>query len=61
MNHDRRPPKSSDSGGQSTVPKDLQSIAEEPGAVARSSTLDSNDKGSASSAWSGCAAIGYRR
>ena len=38
MNHDRRPPKSSDSGGQSTVPKDLQSIAEEPGAVARSST-----------------------
>ncbi len=44
MNHDRRPPKSSDSGGQSTVPKDLQSIAEEPRAVARSSTLDSNEK-----------------
>jgi C4-dicarboxylate-specific signal transduction histidine kinase len=44
MNHDRRPAKPSDSGGQSTIPEDLQSMAEEPGPVARPSTLDSNDK-----------------
>ncbi len=44
MNSDGRPPKSSDSGGQSSVPKDLQSIAEKPRAVSRASTLDLNDK-----------------
>ncbi len=44
MNGDRRPPTSSDSGGQTAVPKDLQSIAEVPRAVGRASTLDSNDK-----------------
>jgi two-component system sensor kinase FixL len=44
MNGDRRPPTSSDSGGQSAVPKDLQSIVEETRAVSSASTLDSNDR-----------------
>jgi len=44
MNGDGRPPTSSDSGGESIVPEDLQSIAEEPRAVGSAATLDSNDK-----------------
>ena len=44
MNGDRRAPTSSDSGGQSAVPKELPSIAGEPRAASGASTLDSNDK-----------------
>jgi C4-dicarboxylate-specific signal transduction histidine kinase len=44
MNGDGRLPTSSDSGGQSTVPERLRSIAEEPRAVSRATSLASNDK-----------------
>ncbi len=43
MNGEGRPPTSLDSGGQSAVPRDLPSIAEEPRPVTSASTLDSND------------------